>query len=53
MIFYVYEIENKYKMENVVEEYMNVDVVKNKKLWLIEMLGDNLDIIIIFFKMSV
>lgn len=32
---------------------MNVDVVNNKKLWLIEMLGDNLDIIIIFFKMSV
>lgn len=32
---------------------MNVDVVNNKKLWLIEMLGDNLDIIIIFFKMRV
>lgn len=53
MTSYVHETENKHKMENAAEEHMNADVVKNKKLRPIEMLGDNLDITITPSKMSV
>lgn len=50
---YVHETKRKHKMENAAEEQMNADVVNNKKLRPIEMLGDNLDITIIPSKMRV
>lgn len=53
MTSYVHETESKHKMENAAEEQMNADVVNNKKLRPIEMLGDNLDITITPCKMSV
>lgn len=49
----MHETKSKHKMENAAEEQMNADVVNNKKLRPIEMLGDNLDITIIPSKMRV